>query len=34
VLPFEASFFNSTSAPSLRPVMRITYIPSITYGVP
>jgi hypothetical protein len=34
VLPFEASFFNSTSAPSLRPMMRITYIPSITYGVP
>ncbi|HEX7547234.1 MAG TPA: hypothetical protein VF368_10935 [Gemmatimonadaceae bacterium] len=34
VLPFEASFFNSTSAPSLRPMMRISYIPSITYGVP
>ncbi|MFI5244564.1 MAG: hypothetical protein ACHQQR_05010 [Gemmatimonadales bacterium] len=34
VLPFEASFFNSASAPSLRPMMRISYIPSITYGVP
>lgn len=34
VLPFEASFFNSLSPPSLRPQMRISYVPSITYGVP
>lgn len=34
VLPFEASFFNTNSPPSLRPTMRISYIPSITYGVP
>ena len=34
VLPFEASFFNSLSAPSLRPQMRISYVPSITFGVP
>ena len=34
VLPFEASFFNSSSPPSLRPSMRISYIPTITYGVP
>jgi hypothetical protein len=34
VLPFEASFFNSSSAPALRPAMRISYIPSITFGVP
>jgi hypothetical protein len=34
VLPFEASFFNSTSPPALRPQMRISYIPSITFGIP
>jgi hypothetical protein len=34
VLPFEASFFNTTSSAALRPSMRISYIPSITYGVP
>jgi hypothetical protein len=34
VLPFEASFFNSASPAALRPVMRISYIPKITYGVP
>jgi len=34
VLPFEASFFNSSSAPALRPAMRISYVPSITFGVP
>ena len=34
VLPFEASFFNTLSSPALRPQMRISYIPKITYGVP
>jgi hypothetical protein len=34
VLPFEASFFNSQSPVGLRPMMRISYIPKITYGVP
>lgn len=34
VLPFEASFFNAASPPALRPSMRISYIPSITFGVP
>ena len=34
VLPFQASFFNSSSAPALRPAMRISYVPSITFGVP
>jgi hypothetical protein len=34
VLPFEASFFNSVSPPSLRPMMRISYVPAITFGVP
>ena len=34
VLPFEASFFNSLSPASVRPVMRISYVPKITYGVP
>ena len=34
VLPFEASFFNSTAPPSLRPQMRISYIPAITFGIP
>lgn len=34
VLPFEASFFNSNSPANLRPVLRISYIPSITYGLP
>jgi hypothetical protein len=34
VLPFEASFFNSSSPPAVRPMMRISYVPSITYGVP
>ncbi len=33
-LPFEASFFNSASPPAVRPMMRISYVPSITYGVP
>jgi hypothetical protein len=33
-LPFEASFFNSKSGPLLRPSMRISYVPSITFGVP
>jgi hypothetical protein len=34
VLPFEASFFNTTSPAAVRPSMRISYIPKITYGVP
>lgn len=34
VLPFEASFFNTASAAALRPSMQISYIPSITYGIP
>ncbi|MGH7655815.1 MAG: hypothetical protein ACREN6_14250 [Gemmatimonadaceae bacterium] len=34
VLPFEASFFNSSSPESVRPAMRISYVPKITYGVP
>ncbi len=34
VLPFEASFWNSNSPAALRPTMRISYIPSITFGVP
>jgi hypothetical protein len=34
VLPFEASFFNSTTGPSLRPFMKISYVPTITIGVP
>ena len=34
VLPFEASFFNSASPAAVRPVMRISYIPKITFGVP
>jgi hypothetical protein len=34
VLPFEASFFNSSSAAAVRPMMRISYIPKITFGVP
>jgi hypothetical protein len=34
VLPFEASFFNSASPAAVRPSMRISYIPSITFGVP
>jgi hypothetical protein len=34
VLPFEASFFNSLSPPALRPSMRISYVPSMTFGVP
>jgi hypothetical protein len=34
VLPFEASFFNSSSPAAVRPSMRISYVPSITYGVP
>ena len=34
VLPFEASFFNTQSAPALRPQMRISYVPKVTFGVP
>jgi hypothetical protein len=34
VLPFEASFFNSSSPAALRPQMRISYVPTITFGVP
>jgi hypothetical protein len=34
VLPFEASFFGTTGAAAVRPMMRISYIPKITYGVP
>lgn len=34
VLPFEASFFNSQSPPSLRPFMLISYVPTIQFGVP
>jgi len=34
VLPFEASFFNSLSPAAVRPMMRISYIPKITFGVP
>jgi len=34
VLPFEASFFNSQSPANLRPMMRISYVPTITFGVP
>ncbi|HXD23692.1 MAG TPA: hypothetical protein VN613_10070 [Gemmatimonadaceae bacterium] len=34
VLPFEASFFNTQGPAALRPQMRISYIPKITYGVP
>ena len=34
VLPFEASFFNSTSPVGLRPMMKISYVPTITFGVP
>jgi hypothetical protein len=34
VLPFQASFFGSSSPPSLRPMMKISYVPSITFGVP
>jgi hypothetical protein len=34
VLPFEASFFNSTAPAALRPQMRISYVPSITFGIP
>ncbi len=34
VLPFEASFFNSSSPAAVRPMMRISYIPKITFGVP
>jgi hypothetical protein len=34
VLPFEASFFNTLSPASLRPSMHISYIPSITFGIP
>jgi hypothetical protein len=33
-LPFEASFFNSNSPANLRPVLRISYVPSITFGLP
>ena len=34
VLPFQASFFGTNSGPLLRPSMRISYVPSITFGVP
>ncbi len=34
VLPFEASFWSSSAPAALRPVMRISYVPAITYGVP
>jgi hypothetical protein len=34
VLPFEASFFNSLSPAALRPMMKISYVPTITFGVP
>ena len=34
VLPFEASFYSSNGPVSVRPAMRISYIPSITFGVP
>jgi hypothetical protein len=34
VLPFEASFFGNSAPAALRPTMRISYIPSITYGRP
>jgi hypothetical protein len=34
VLPFEASFFDSSSPAAVRPAMRISYLPKITYGVP
>jgi hypothetical protein len=34
VLPFEASFFNSKAPAALRPQMHISYIPSITFGIP
>ena len=34
VLPFEASFFNSKSPPGVRPVMRISYVPTVAFGVP
>jgi hypothetical protein len=34
VLPFEASFWSSSAPAALRPAMRISYVPAITYGVP
>ncbi|MFI5233353.1 MAG: hypothetical protein ACHQSE_12665 [Gemmatimonadales bacterium] len=34
VLPFEASFFSTLSPAAVRPAMRISYVPKITYGVP
>jgi hypothetical protein len=34
VLPFEASFFGASSPASVRPMMRISYIPQIAFGVP
>jgi len=34
VLPFEASFYGSSAPAALRPQMRISYVPTITFGVP
>ena len=34
VLPFEVSFYNSNSPANLRPVLRISYVPAITFGLP
>jgi len=34
LLPLEARFYSSTAPPGLRPVMRISYVPRATFGVP
>ena len=34
VLPAEARFYSTTAGATLRPVMRISYIPRATFGVP
>jgi len=34
LLPLEARFYSSTAPAGLRPVMRISYVPRATFGVP
>jgi hypothetical protein len=34
LLPLEARFFSSTAPAGLRPVMQISYVPRVNFGVP
>lgn len=34
ILPLEARFWSTTAGPGLRPVMQVSYIPRVNFGVP